>query len=271
MCDIALDEVVHFDEITRHPTTGAATDVDSGTPTFSVFEEATDTPILSAQSMTKRTSLTGNYRGTFTMSTANGFEVGKWYNVITSATVNAIADKTVSMRFRCTSAETTVGNPKVDAATLVWAATTRTLSAGTNIVLAKGTGITGFNDLDAAGIRTALGLASANLDTQLGTLNTNDGTINTNVLAIAARIIALATKTGAVVADGGNSTTVFKTDLSETSNDHWKESFLLITSGTLVGSVRKIDGYNGSTKVVTITPAFPSTPANSVTFAIVNR
>lgn len=49
----------------------------------------------------------------------------------------------------------------------VWSVGTRVLTAGTNIVLAKGTGVTGFNDLDAAGIRGAVGLASANLDTQL--------------------------------------------------------------------------------------------------------
>jgi len=102
----------------------------------------------------------------------------------------------------------------------VWAVGTRVLTAGTNIALAKGTGITGFNDissgdvstavwnaatasygsagsygalietnldaaistrlatsgytapLDAAGTRTAVGLASANLDTQLGDLPT---------------------------------------------------------------------------------------------------
>jgi hypothetical protein len=54
----------------------------------------------------------------------------------------------------------------------VWSTTTRLLSAGTNIVLAKGTGVTGFTDLDAAGVRSAVGLASANLDTQLGALPT---------------------------------------------------------------------------------------------------
>lgn len=97
------------------------------------------------------------------------------------------------------------------AAADVWAVATRTLTAGTNIVLAKGTGITGFNDitatnvwdalmsgmitvgsvgkrvadnldvavstrmatfiytapLDAAGVRSAVGLAAANLDVQL--------------------------------------------------------------------------------------------------------
>lgn len=56
--------------------------------------------------------------------------------------------------------------------TNVWSVATRVLTAGTNIVLAKGTGITGLNDLDAAGIRTATGLASANLDTQLSGIST---------------------------------------------------------------------------------------------------
>lgn len=53
----------------------------------------------------------------------------------------------------------------------VWAVATRVLTAGTNIVLAKGTGVTGFNDLDAAGVRGAVGLAAANLDTQLTGIN----------------------------------------------------------------------------------------------------
>lgn len=55
----------------------------------------------------------------------------------------------------------------------VWSVATRVLTAGTNIALAKGTGVTGFNDLDAAGVRGAVGLASANLDTQIDALPTN--------------------------------------------------------------------------------------------------
>ncbi|RWG02562.1 hypothetical protein [Mesorhizobium sp.] len=66
----------------------------------------------------------------------------------------------------------------------VWSTATRVLTAGTNIVLAKGTGITGFNDLDALGVRGAVGMAAANLDTQLAALSGNDTTINTNVLAV---------------------------------------------------------------------------------------
>lgn len=52
----------------------------------------------------------------------------------------------------------------------VWSVATRLLTAGTNIVLAKGTGVTGFNDLDAAGVRTALGMSTNNMDTQLAAL-----------------------------------------------------------------------------------------------------
>lgn len=79
----------------------------------------------------------------------------------------------------------------------VWSVTTRLLTAGTNIVLAKGTGVTGFNDLDASGVRGAVGLASANLDTQIGTLATASalstvaGYVDTEVAAIKAVTDAL--------------------------------------------------------------------------------
>ncbi|RWI60256.1 MAG: hypothetical protein EOQ93_03065 [Mesorhizobium sp.] len=77
----------------------------------------------------------------------------------------------------------------------VWSTTTRVLTAGTNIVLAKGTGVTGFNDLDAPGVRGALGMASANLDAQLATLGSNDNTINSNVLAVQATANGIKAKT----------------------------------------------------------------------------
>ena len=70
--DIPLDEVVYFDAISSS-STGAAADADS-TPSFEVFEEGTDTDIGVGGSMTKRTSKTGDYRGSFTASAANGFD-----------------------------------------------------------------------------------------------------------------------------------------------------------------------------------------------------
>ena len=111
--NIPLGQVVTFDVITSNPSTGAVSDADS-TPTFAVYEETTDTDIGVGGNLTKRTSLTGNYRGQFTASGANGFEAGKFYNVIASATVNSVAGKARALWFRCTLAENTAGVLPVD-------------------------------------------------------------------------------------------------------------------------------------------------------------
>lgn len=68
-----------------------AVDADS-TPTVEIFEEDNDTPILTPTA-TKRTGKTGNYRTTFVISSANGFENGKFYNLIVTATVATIVGK----------------------------------------------------------------------------------------------------------------------------------------------------------------------------------
>lgn len=110
--DVPLDEVIHVEAIASS-STGAATDADS-TPTFAVYEESTDTDIGIGGNMTKRTSLTGDYRASFTASAANGFELGKWYAVIGSATIGGVATKGVLMRFRIVAAESVAGYPAVD-------------------------------------------------------------------------------------------------------------------------------------------------------------
>lgn len=66
-----------------------------------------------------------------------------------------------------------------DIVAAVWAATTRTLTAGTNIVLAKGTGITGLNDIAAtdvwaAGTRTLTSGANIALAKGTGLTGLND-------------------------------------------------------------------------------------------------
>jgi hypothetical protein len=109
--NIPIDEVVHFDAITSD-STGEVSDADS-TPTWAVFEEDNDTAILGGN-FTKRTSLTGNYRGSFTVSAANGFEAGKYYSVIGSATVDSKPGKCVCSMFRCVPAENVTGLPQVD-------------------------------------------------------------------------------------------------------------------------------------------------------------
>src|SRR4051812_2501271 len=95
--DTRLEETIYVDFITSS-STGAAVDADS-TPTCEVFEDATDTAILSP-TVVKRTSKTGNYRIPVACTTANGFEVGKSYNVVVSATIGGVAAKAVAARFQ---------------------------------------------------------------------------------------------------------------------------------------------------------------------------
>ena len=110
-------------------------------------------------------------------------QTGDSYPIVSSGTHGNAALKTlidaiddyVDMEIAAIKAKTDnlPASPSSLTAQQVWEYATRVLTAGTNIALAKGSGVTGFNDLDAAGIRTAVGLASANLDTQLGDLPTN--------------------------------------------------------------------------------------------------
>lgn len=100
---IPLGEVVHFDVDTSDVTTGGEAAADS-TPVFRVYEEDADAAILGPTNLTARSGLTGGYRGTFTMSVANGFEIGKWYIVRAFATVGGVTNKTIAMHFLCVAA-----------------------------------------------------------------------------------------------------------------------------------------------------------------------
>lgn len=75
---------------------------------------------------------------------------------------------------------------------------------------------------------------------------------------------------GTVLTDGGNSSSSFKTDLTESTTDHWKDSLILFTSGTLAGQLKKVSGYNGTTKFITVSAAFTGTPSNGDGFILVN-
>ncbi|TPN44872.1 hypothetical protein [Mesorhizobium sp. B1-1-7] len=109
-------------------------------------------------------SVAGNVTGSVGSVAAGGITSGSFAaGAIDNA---AIAADAIGSSELAASAATEIG-------TAVWSATTRELSSGANIALAKGAGVTGFNDLDAAAVRSAVGLASANLDTQIDALPTN--------------------------------------------------------------------------------------------------
>lgn len=80
----------------------------------------------------------------------------------------------------------------------------------------------------------------------------------------------VANPTFTVVTDGANSATTFKTNRTEATNDFWKDCYAKATTGALLNQVRRVTGYNGTTKFITC-DAFTSTPATGVIFEIVNQ
>lgn len=76
---------------------------------------------------------------------------------VSSGGLGAIAANVVNASALATDAVTEI-------VTAVWAATTRILTAGTNIVLAKGTGVTGFNDVSTAQVNAEVDTALADYD-----------------------------------------------------------------------------------------------------------
>ncbi len=185
--NIPLDEVIYFDCITSTPSTGAAVDADS-TPTFAVYEEATDTDIGVGGNLTKRTSLTGNYRGTFTLSAANGFEVGKWYNVIGSAVVGGVTGKAVLKNFRVVAAEAIAGKAKVDVDAALGTAVTLDANNVLNVSTKywAGTAITATSIpvATAAGAAGGLMIAGSNAATTFATLTVSGATTLTGNVSL---------------------------------------------------------------------------------------
>lgn len=80
---------------------------------------------------------------------------------ITAASIAADAITAAKIAADAIGASELAADAATEIATAVWAAVTRTLTANTNL-----------NDLSAAGVRAAVGMASANLDTQLSGINT---------------------------------------------------------------------------------------------------
>ena len=75
---------------------------------------------------------------------------------------------------------------------------------------------------------------------------------------------------GSVVADGGNSPTQFKTDLTSTEDDYPKRMLVRFTSGALAEQVDFVSTYDGTTKILTVTHGFTGTPAVGDDFVFIN-
>ena len=89
--NVPLGKTVTIDFTTHNPVTGAVQDTDIP-PTCDIFQGDTDVPVLSPAPV-RRGVLTGNYRVTFAVTVANGFQLSRIYNLIATAQVNLITAK----------------------------------------------------------------------------------------------------------------------------------------------------------------------------------
>lgn len=104
---VELGNNLSFGIATHDPDTGILTDADA-VPTYEVYEEDGDTPILSGSMVKRATGKTGRYKGIIACTTANGFEDGKTYTIEILASVDGDQGG-ISFSFRCETLAAAVG------------------------------------------------------------------------------------------------------------------------------------------------------------------
>lgn len=110
--------------------------------------------------------------------------------------------------------DASVSSRSSHAAADVWSVATRLLTAGTNIVLAKGTGITGFNDLSAAQVNTEVDTALSDV----GLTSTITGRIDASMSSRAsqASVDTVDTNVDSILDDTGTSGVIVATNNDKT-------------------------------------------------------
>lgn len=94
---LKVGETVRFGAVTHDPSGGNLRTADE-TPRWFVYEEGSDTPLLS-DDFILRSSLPGTYRGHFDASGSIGFESNKYYEVHASGKVRGIVGRDIVSAF----------------------------------------------------------------------------------------------------------------------------------------------------------------------------
>lgn len=88
---VKINSVKYFSVTTHHPSGGFSFDTDD-LPRFGVFEQGGDTAIYNGI-MAKRGGFTGLYRGHIPVSGIEGFDIGRFYDVVVSGAVQSLQSK----------------------------------------------------------------------------------------------------------------------------------------------------------------------------------
>lgn len=157
--EVPLGDSVQLEDVLVFDSTGAETAADSA-PSCSVFEMATDAAIVTG-TMTLRSSTTNDYRFAFNATVGNGFEIGKWYNTICSATVDSLLQNIPKGHFRIRAPELVAG--AVMAAVGTSGITTNSFTAGSINAAAIAADAIGASEI-AAGAIAADAFAAGAID-----------------------------------------------------------------------------------------------------------
>ena len=145
-------------------------------------------------------------------------------STLDTATINAQCDTAIADAALATASALATVDANVDAVLV---------DTGTTIP----DQITALNDLDAAGIRSAVGLASANLDTQLSTIDTVADGIQTDLDNATDGLGAIKTAVDAIPTSNPAAAAIADAVWTETLADH---------SGTVGSTAEALDGAGGS-------------------------
>lgn len=74
-----------------------------------------------------------------------------------------------------------------------------------------------------------------------------------------------------VQADGLNTATTFKTNLTSAVDNFYKDAWITMRTGTLANQVKQVSSYTGATKFITLVSPLTAAPNTSDTGVIVNR
>lgn len=199
MTPVSLGDSVFLHFGTTSTTTGAATNADS-TPTVNVAEDG----VALGYAPTVTNITTGLYMVQIDCTGGNGFEAGRRYSVYVAATVGTVAGRDGIGEFEVLAVDlntgvasvtgavgsvtgavgsvtsgvtvSAMGADTITAASIAAGAITSSEApalANLDVAVSTRLATAGYTaPLDAAATRAALGLAAANLDTQLGALPT---------------------------------------------------------------------------------------------------
>ncbi len=105
------------------------------------------------------------------------------------------------------------------------------------------------------------------LQTKVGDIQTKTNTLVSNLDILVGALIV----TQSSINDTTPSSSLFITNLSNATDNFYKNAVLTFTSGALDGQSRRVSAYTGATKAVRLDPALTSAPANGDTFTVVSQ